>query len=209
MFWRLKMRNCLVMLVLLVLLSTSAFALTATTLSGMIQMGLESVPTTFEKSIGVRNENNGTVAVEFIPSPDIKGNVVMEAYNITLQPNETRFVKFNFTVTEMKKQTNSIVIKFSDPNLPKNQSQDQFAVSTALVVIPKIQPNATNASIPTNVSETNISNATQNTTPINETDIPGGDQSKIGAWAVPAAGVILLIILSIIIINLRKGAKNE
>jgi hypothetical protein len=209
-FWRLKMKNYLVMLILLILLSTSVFALTATTLSGMIQMRLDSVPTTFEKSIGVKNDNNQTVLVKFTPSPDIKDQVVMEAYNITLSPNETRFVKFNLTMTEMKRLSSKIVIVFSDPNIPESGAGDEFALSTTLVVVPT-SPNVTsNVTVPVGTNETNGSPpVTGNSTGANESEPPVPEPERSGSIAILAAGLVFLLIAVIIFITMRKGAKNE
>ncbi len=202
------MKNFFVIAIMLVLLSTSVFALTATTLSGMIQMSLESVPTTFEKSIGVKNENSEPVLVKFTPSSEIKDIIVMEAYNITLEPNETRFVKFNLTATEMKKYSGSVIIVFADPTIPANQTPDQFAVSTVLMVLPKLQ-NTT----PTNGTSPVINTSSNDTVPVNstsnETGIPEDNPDQTGTLPIIAAGVIALLILAIIIINMRKGAKNE
>jgi len=196
------------MLIALILLSVSVFAITATTLSGMIQMGLEDVPTTFEKSIGVKNENNKTVQVKFIPDDKIADMVVMEAYNITLEPQETRFVKFNLTATEMKKTVGSIIIVFSDSSVG-NATEEKFAVSTAVVVFPK-GPNAiSNVTVPANISENNVSSNLTNTSAVSQPDPSTSTPVKTGTIIILAAGLVLLILAAIIIINLRKGAKNE
>lgn len=235
------MKNCLIIPILLILLSASAFALTATTLSGMIQMRLEEVPTTFEKSIGVVNDNNHTVYVFFTPSPDVADMMVMETYNVTLEPNETRFVKFNLTVEEMEKLVSSVVIEFSETS--ELDPNNKFAVSTSLIVLPvpsnQTQPenttqntteppvsipknNTTNIStnvsvnitenITANISQGNESplhNITQNSTDTNSTEQPIEPPKGQSGLIIIAAVILLIAVSAFIIINKRKGAKNE
>jgi hypothetical protein len=194
------MKNYLVMFILLVLLTTSAYAMTATLLSGMIQINLENVPSTFQKSIGVKNENNETVNVVFMPADDLKEMVSMASYNISLQPGEQRFVKFNLTVTEMKEQRSDIKIVFSIPG--SNQTEDNFGLATKIVILPKADGTTSNATsnIPVSQNQTSGGNST---TPEQVTP------AKPAYWAYGLAGLAILMVAAFIILKIKAGAKNE
>ena len=114
------MRNYLIAFILLILCASSGTAITASILTGMIQVNVDKAPSTFQKSIGVKNENNVTVDISFSPSDDIKSMVSMETYNLSLAPGEQRFVKFNLTVPELKEYRSNIKIIFSVPGSNKS-----------------------------------------------------------------------------------------
>jgi hypothetical protein len=198
------MKNYLVMFILLVLLTTSAYAMTATLLSGMIQINLEKVPSTFQKSIGIKNENNQTVDVKFMPSDDLKDMVTMETYNISLQPGEQRFVKFNLTATEMKELRSDIKMVFSIPG--SNLTEDNFGLATKIVILPKVEKNSSN----TDNTTSNIS-ASQNQTAGENSTTPGTQvtPAKPTYWAYGIAGLALLLVAAFIILKIKAGAKNE
>ena len=58
-------------LVLSLLFVFSVNAITATLLTGVIQVNVEETPVVLEKSLGVRNDNNFTVNVVLEPGEDI------------------------------------------------------------------------------------------------------------------------------------------
>jgi hypothetical protein len=194
------MKSYLAMFILLVLLTTSAYAMTATLLSGMIQINLEKVPSTFQKSIGVKNENNVTVNVSIFPSDDLKDKTVMELYNFSLQPGEQRFVKFNLTVTEMKEQRSDIKVVFSVPG--SNKTEDKFGLATKIVILPKTAENST-------VAPSNISIGQNQTDSGNTTTTPVPTTSKNPAYWIYGAGLAIILVAAFIILKIKAGAKNE
>ena len=205
------MRTYLVLFILLILLATSASAITATILSGLIQINLNSVPVTLQKSIGIRNDNNETVNVSIIPSDDIKDNVVMELYNFSLQPGEQRFVKFNLTITEMKEQRTDIKVIFSKPG--SNNTEDRFGLATKLVIIPTAAAaqnqtqNISQPPIPDNQSalanQTGENSSSANSTSANQ---PAASRNYL-AYGIIA--LVVVIIVAFIILKTKAGAKNE
>jgi hypothetical protein len=197
------MKNYLVMFILLILLTTSVYAMTATLLSGMIQINLEKVPSTFQKSIGVKNENNQTVDVKFMPSDDLKDMVTMESYNISLQPGEQRFVKFNLTATEMKELRSDIKMVFSIPG--SNLTEDNFGLATKIVILPKVEKNSSN----TDNATSNISASQNQTAGENSTTTEPVTPAKPAYLAYGIAGLALLLVAAFIILKIKAGAKNE
>jgi hypothetical protein len=205
-FGRLKMRNYLVLFILLILLATSASAITATILSGMIQINLESVPVTLQKSIGVKNENNETVNVSIFPSDDIKDRVVMESYNFSLQPGEQRFIKFNLTITEMKEQRTDIKVVFSKPG--SNNTEDRFGLATKLVIIPLSNTTTGNATQPPISGNQSIpaNQTVGNTTSSNSSGISATQKDYLIYGII---GLVFVLFAGFIILKTKAGAKNE
>jgi hypothetical protein len=203
------MKKCLLALIFLILISTSALGLTATTLTGMIQINVDKVPITVQKSLGVRNENNETVRVEFIPETDIASMVSMESYNISLAPGEERFVKFNVTITELKKTVSSINLVFSGPSPADNATEEKFGIATKLVIMPANESVSNDINItikqPVHVTDSS-SNATSEGNSTGETKpaMPGFQYIVVAI-----AGLLIAVLVAIIILKTKAGAKNE
>ncbi len=120
----LEKASIILLLVIMLLCSSTAGAITATMITGAIKISLNETPIVLEKAIGVKNDNNLTIYVFFQPSPDLIGMVSMENYNISLEPGEERFVKFNLTINENKAYNSRIVALFSEDNSPNVTGSD-------------------------------------------------------------------------------------
>ena len=161
-------------------------AITATVLTGMIRINLEEAPTVLEKSLGVRNDNNETVNVIFEPDSTLKNMVALESYNITLEPDEQRFVKFNITINEMKTYEgtiSSIFTSLAQLESEDNNTLDKVGMQTKILVVPVN-------------GETSQENNNSNETKVEE--------SNKNSNAIFLLIILIVIILSIIILRKRK-----
>ncbi len=125
----------------LLVFSFTAGAMTATLLTGAIYITVDEVPVTIERSIGVRNANNKSVNVVFEPADDIDDIVFLEKYNITMEPFEERFVKFNISINERKDYDSGIVAIFSKPDVLQNETSDSVGMNMKLVIMQNNQLN--------------------------------------------------------------------
>ncbi len=156
-------------------------AITSTLLTGAVYLNIDKVPTTIEKSIGVVNSNNYTVNVFLDPNDDIKEIITLEENNLTLEPEEQKFVKFNISLNEAKNYESSISAIFSKTDVPKNMTADQVGMSMKLII------NAEDAEIENgNVEENN---------------------SKIMIYAFAALGIIIIATAIIFVIIKFKPLK--
>ncbi|MFH2020722.1 MAG: hypothetical protein ABIJ34_04870 [archaeon] len=183
------------LLICLVLALSSVYAITATLVTGAATININETPITVEKSIGVRNDNNQTAYIFFEPATEIKDQIVMEAYNISLEPGEQRFVKFNFTILENKPLESKIVTIFSSQRtqtILSNVTFDKLAMEMKLIV----RPSKVNNSVEINKS------AEQNSTYVDS------DSSKenLNIFLL-VGGVILVLAIAIIIFNSYKGKQ--
>jgi len=65
--------------------------------------------------------------------------VSLESYNITLEPNEDRFVKFNITIDEMKfyeGSINSIFTSLTQLESEDNNTINKVGMQTKILIIP-------------------------------------------------------------------------
>jgi hypothetical protein len=203
------MTKCLLALILLILFSASVLGMTATLLSPFIQINVDKLPFTEQHSVGVRNDGNETAIIQFIPESDIASMVSMESYNISLAPGEERFVKFNITITEMKKIISRIVLNVSSVDQDQNLTQSQIIYATTIVIMPKNESSTKDVNItikqPVHVTDPN-SNQSSESNSTAEVESTGASFQYI---ILVIAGILIAALVAVIILKTKAGAKNE
>lgn len=137
-------------LVLSLLFVFSVNAITATLLTGVIQVNVEETPVVLEKSLGVRNDNNFTVNVVLEPGEDIIDIIDLETYNITLEPFEDRFVKFNLTINKNKNYDSKITAIFSKINTNPEDTEEKVGMDMGIRILqknPTVEPTENNSNL--------------------------------------------------------------
>jgi hypothetical protein len=171
-------------------------AMTASTLTALIQVNVNETPVVIQKSLGIRNDNNFSVDVSIEPAKEIIDIVKLEEYNISMEPNELRFVKFNLTINEPIEQRSSINIIFSKQNVTKATTQDKFGIAST-IVIKNINKNMTkNNSIKINQTQVN------QTTNTNKGIFAGYNKLLIAVII-----ILFILIISLIILKLTRWKK--
>jgi hypothetical protein len=131
--------KALIFIFLLLLSLSTADAITATLITGGTKITLNDTPQVYERSIGVRNDNDKTVYIFFEPAEDIEHMVEMDEYNISLEPGESRFVKFRLNVTENRFYDSRIAAVFSienTMNISEEISFDKLAMEMKVMISP-------------------------------------------------------------------------
>ena len=129
----------LIFIFILVVSMLPVQAITATLMTGGVKININETPHIYEKSIGVRNDNNSTIYVFFQPAKDIEHMISMDRYNISLEKGEQRFIKFRINITENKFYDSRIVALFSADsslNITDEVSFDKLAMEMKVMIAP-------------------------------------------------------------------------
>ena len=178
-----EMKRFILAILLVVLLSTTANAITGTSLTGMVQVNVDETPATYEKSIGMRNDNNFSVEVFFKVEGDVEGMIEFEENNFVLSPNEEKFVKFKISVEDKEVYRGNINTFFVEEGSLINETTEKIGVTTKVLVVPKV------------------------TLPGEEVEPEPEPEANYGWVWYAGAGLVILIAILIYFLIVRGGKK--
>ena len=101
-----------ILIIFMISLSYSVFAISASIGNARMILNVESVPSTLERTIKVNNVNDVPVFIELSLRGDLVGRTTIIDNNVIIQPEESKDFRFKVYLTESGKYEGSIEVKF-------------------------------------------------------------------------------------------------
>ena len=200
-------KTCLVLLGLLLVTVFISSALAVTGNIGNARMVLRAnVGDTIEKTILVKNINNGSVDIELFASGDLEKDITVVDSKFTLGVGEEKDAKFRIKVRNEGTFESKINVKFY------SQTEKQGIGLSSTVIVIASQGDDTDDTDDDIIDDTDDT-VIDDTDPYNNSSVIGNNKAKKSISPVTIAlsitGIILVIFFVLLIIYYNKNKRNS
>jgi len=192
-------QKILIFLVALMTLISFSTALTAKTMNGLMVVRLQTGQT-IDKTITLINDNDVVVRINTFVTGNLSENIKLLENNFTIEPGETKDLRFTITATQPGKTENTIYSGFLEDGKVKGVG---VGVPSKIIII----ANGSSTSTPTTP-----------TTPTTTNPITGNPTKEPSSFSISPLTIVittiiltflLLIALMVLVIIRKRGTTKE